>query len=116
MDGVWSLADNVQFASTERKLTGSEDTIACLLESLFELFLDLWTERSNGGNLERTPVAKFSGVLGIDPSTLAFRKLYNYTTNLSALIWVGRLLLLDTCKTVDTGTNSSANWKINMML
>ncbi|THV73867.1 hypothetical protein D6D27_09461, partial [Aureobasidium pullulans] len=95
MDRVWSLAHNVQFTSTERKLTGSEDTIACLLESLFELFLAFWTDRSNDGNLERTPVANFSGVLGIDPSTLAFRKPYNYTTNLSALIWVGRLLLLE---------------------
>lgn len=61
----------------------------------FELFLAFWTDRSNDGNLERTPVANFSGVLGIDPSTLAFRKPYNYTTNLSALIWVGRLLLLE---------------------
>jgi hypothetical protein len=76
-----------------RKLTGSEDTLAYLLESLFELFLTFWTDRSNDGNLERTPVANFSGVLDIDPSTLALRKPYNYTTNLSALIWVGLLLL-----------------------
>jgi hypothetical protein len=95
MDRVWSLADNVQFTSTERKLTGSKDIIACLLESLFELFLTFWTDRLHDGNLKRTPVANFLGVLGIDPSTLAFRKPYNDTTNLSALIWVGRLLLLE---------------------
>ena len=83
---VWSLALETQFTTTERKLLGSEDRITRLLESLFELFLTFWTDRPKDGNLERAPIADFSGVLGIDSSTLAFRKPYNYTTNLSALI------------------------------
>lgn len=86
MNRVWSLVLETHSTTTERKLIGAEDTIARLLESLFELFLTFWTDRPKDGNLERTPIANFSGVLGIDPSTLAFRKPYNYTTNLSALM------------------------------
>lgn len=39
-------------------------------------------------------IMNFSGVLGIYPIELCFYKPYNYTLLISALLWVGRLILL----------------------
>jgi hypothetical protein len=45
--------------------------------------------------MSRSAVMDFSGVLGIHPKELCFCKLYDYTPLLSALIWVGRLIILE---------------------
>jgi hypothetical protein len=45
--------------------------------------------------MERNAIVHFSGVLGIYPTELAFRTAYDYTPYLSALIWVGRLIILE---------------------
>ncbi|EOA83050.1 uncharacterized protein SETTUDRAFT_29353 [Exserohilum turcica Et28A] len=42
----------------------------------------------------------FSGVLGIHPTELCFRKPYDYTPFISALLWVGRLIILDDCVSI----------------
>ena len=65
------------------------------LELLFQLFVALWTDTPTDGNLDNTAIARFSGLLGIHPTEHAFRRAYDYTPFLSALIWVGRLVLLE---------------------
>lgn len=50
-----------------------------LLEHLFQFFVMLWTESVNHDVLERNPVIHFSGVLGIHPHGLVYRRAYDYT-------------------------------------
>jgi hypothetical protein len=40
-------------------------------------------------------IMHFSRVLGIHLTELCFRKPYNYTPFISALLWVGRLVILE---------------------
>jgi hypothetical protein len=41
------------------------------------------------------PLLYFVGVLGIHPSSLAYRTAYQFTPILAGLLWVSRLLLLE---------------------
>ncbi|KAF1354301.1 hypothetical protein EJ07DRAFT_86624, partial [Lizonia empirigonia] len=66
-----------------------------LLEALFQLLVMFWTDVSTDGAAEGKAIVHFSGVLGIHPYELAFRTAYDYTPYLSALIWVGRLIILE---------------------
>lgn len=45
--------------------------------------------------LEGKAIVHFSGVLGIHPYKLAYRTAYDYTPYLSALLWIGRLIILE---------------------
>lgn len=63
-------------------------------ENLFQLLVMFWTDLSHDGNMNRSAIMHFSGVLGIHPTELCFRKPYDYTPFISALLWVGRLIIL----------------------
>lgn len=54
-----------------------------------------WTDLSTDGVMEGKAIIYFSSVLGIHPYELAFRTAYDYTPYLSALIWIGRLVMLE---------------------
>lgn len=54
-----------------------------------------WTDLSTYGAMESKAIAHFSGVLGIHPYELAYRTAYDYTPYLSALLWIGRLIILE---------------------
>jgi hypothetical protein len=54
-----------------------------------------WTDISSDGKMHCNAIVYFSGVLGINPTELCFKKLYDYTLYLLALIWVGRLIILE---------------------
>jgi hypothetical protein len=45
--------------------------------------------------LEGKAIIHFSGVLGIHPYELAYRTAYDYTPYLAALMWMGRLIILE---------------------
>jgi hypothetical protein len=45
--------------------------------------------------MDRCAIVHFSGVLGIHPRELMYRSAYDYTPYLSALIWIGRLVILE---------------------
>ena len=45
--------------------------------------------------MNRSAILHFSGVLGIYPTELCFRKPYDYTLFILALLWVGRLVILE---------------------
>jgi hypothetical protein len=60
-----------------------------------QLSILFWTECPKDANLESTAIAQFSGVLRIHPEEYAFRRAYDYTLLLSALIWIGRALLVE---------------------
>jgi hypothetical protein len=54
-----------------------------------------WTDLSHDGNMSCSAIMNFSSVLGIHPTELCFRKPYDYTPFISALLWVGRLIILE---------------------
>jgi hypothetical protein len=64
-------------------------------EDLFQLLVMFWTDLSHDGHMNRSAIMHFSGVLGIYPTELCFRKSYDYTLFISALLWVGRLIILE---------------------
>ncbi|KAF1836918.1 hypothetical protein BDW02DRAFT_614119 [Decorospora gaudefroyi] len=64
-------------------------------ETVFQLLVMFWTDLSADGVLEGKAIIHFSGVLGIHPYELAYRTAYDYTPYLSALLWVGRLVILE---------------------
>ena len=84
-------------ASVEAADSGTvlPDVFAGISESLFPLLATFWTDLSLDGKMHQNAIVHFSGVLGIHPSELCFRKPYDYTPYLSALIWVGRLIILE---------------------
>ena len=93
IDDVWTkLTDVVAKETTEASPSKIPDEC---LEALFQFFVTLWTESPADGEVEHTAVARFSGVLGIHPTELNFRTAYTYTPLLSAMIWIGRLVLLE---------------------
>ncbi|KAF1976714.1 hypothetical protein BU23DRAFT_454581 [Bimuria novae-zelandiae CBS 107.79] len=59
------------------------------------VLVQFWTNVSTEGRMEEKAIANFSSVLGIHPQELAYRTAYNYTPFLSALLWVGRLIVLE---------------------
>jgi hypothetical protein len=63
--------------------------------NLFQLLVMFWTDLSHDGNMSRSAIMNFSGVLGIYPTELCFRKPYDYTPFILALLWVGRLIVLE---------------------
>jgi hypothetical protein len=88
MEAVWKAIAKLQAERT--------DLIpASLLELVFQLLVLFWTDVATDGVLETKAVVHFSGVLGIHPNELAFRTAYDYTPYLSAMIWVGRLVVLE---------------------
>lgn len=54
-----------------------------------------WTDILLDRRMHRNVMVHFSGVLGIHSKELCFRKPYDYTPYLLALIWVGRLVILE---------------------
>jgi hypothetical protein len=65
------------------------------VKAVTQLIMIFWTETPRDVDLESTPIARFSGILGIHPHEFSFRRAYDYTPLLSALIWVGQLFLLE---------------------
>jgi hypothetical protein len=93
MDFIWAeLGKPLQF---ERGTSDPSGASVSILEALFQLLAMFWTDVSTDGPVEGKAVVHFSGVLGIHPYELAFRTAYDYTPYLSALIWVGRLVILE---------------------
>ncbi|KAF1828630.1 hypothetical protein BDW02DRAFT_484838, partial [Decorospora gaudefroyi] len=64
-------------------------------EAVFQLLVMFWTDLSTDGLLEGKAIVHFSGVLGIHPCELANRTAYDYTPYLAALMWIGRLIILE---------------------
>jgi hypothetical protein len=53
-----------------------------------------WTDLSADGIMNHNVIVQFSGVLGIHQTELCFWKPYDYTPFVSALLLVGRLVIL----------------------
>lgn len=66
-----------------------------LSEALFQLSVMFWTYQSQDGVMDSSTIVHFTAVLGIHRSSLVYRDAYNFTPDLAALIWVGRLLFLE---------------------
>jgi hypothetical protein len=80
------------------------------IEAVMQLSILFWTERPKDTNLESTAVAQFSGVLEIHPVEHAFRRAYDYTPFLSALIWIGRALLVEYALPLEPYQTLSQRW------
>jgi hypothetical protein len=96
-DGFACLPDDFESQDDGRAIERSSEDQTLLLENLFQLMVMFWTDLSMDGTMSRNAIVHYSGVLGIHPYELAFRGAYEYTPYLSALIWVGRFLLLEYC-------------------
>jgi hypothetical protein len=81
------------------------------IEAVIQLYILFWTERPKDANLESTAVAQFSGVLEIHPVEHAFRRAYDYTPLLSALIWIGRALLVEYALPLEPYQTLSQRWR-----
>jgi hypothetical protein len=93
MNFIWAeLGKPLQL---ETNAVDSSATSPSGLEALFQLLAMFWTDVSTNGPVEGKAIVHFSGVLGIHPHELAFRTAYDYTPYLSALIWIGRLVILE---------------------
>lgn len=66
-----------------------------LSETLLQLSVYFWTFRSTSGNMYESAVVHFTTVMGMHRQALSYRTAYTYTPTLSALVWIGRLLLLE---------------------
>jgi hypothetical protein len=66
-----------------------------LVERLFQLSCTFWTDLSTSGNSSHFPLIHFSGILGIQRSSLVYYTAYQYTPLLAGLIYIGRLLMLE---------------------
>ncbi|KFZ25502.1 hypothetical protein V502_00026, partial [Pseudogymnoascus sp. VKM F-4520 (FW-2644)] len=66
-----------------------------LTENMFQLFAMFWTDISKDGRMETFALVHFTGVLGIHPRELAYQTAYGFTPTLSAMAWIGRLILLE---------------------
>ena len=68
---------------------------SCIIEFILRLLVLFWTDTSIDGDLGAKAVIHFSGVLGIHLHKLTLCTAYDYTLYLLALIWVGRLVILE---------------------
>ena len=66
-----------------------------LSEALLQLSMMFWTYQSQDGAMMSSTIVHFAAVLGVHQSSLAYRNAYDYTPDLAALVWVGRLLFLE---------------------
>jgi hypothetical protein len=92
-------------------LTTKESTSSLRIsETVFQLLVMFWTDLSTDGVLESKAIVHFSGVLGIHPYKSAYRTAYDYTPYLSALLWVGRLLILEYALPLRAYTTLDVPW------
>jgi hypothetical protein len=69
-----------------------EPSLDAVRENLLQLLVMFWTDLSHNGNMNRSAIMHFSGVLRIHPTELCFRKPHDYTPFISALLWGGSLV------------------------
>ena len=77
------------------RILNNGNPIDPIAEKLFQLCISFLTQRFQKGTAPHSPLLHFSGVLGIDKANQKFRRPGNYTPMLAALVWVGRLFLLE---------------------
>jgi hypothetical protein len=104
MESVWSGLSAHDF--DDLKLFSSSN----ISEAVCQLLVVFWTDKSTDGVLEGKAIVHFSGVLGIHPYELAYRTAYDYTPYLSALLWVGRLLVLEYALPLRAYTTLDVPW------
>lgn len=93
MQKVWSLLQPLAICDQNHQVPSALPND--IIEATAHLFLTFWTETPKDVDLEKSAIARFSGVLGIHPDEYSFRRAYDYTPFLSALIWVGRVVFLE---------------------
>lgn len=89
IESVWSDLTTKGFSMAEPAFSSR------ISETVFQLLVLFWTDLSTDGILASKAIVHFSGVLGIHPYELAYRTAYDYTPYLSALLWIGRLIILE---------------------
>lgn len=105
---LWdSVAAHVAEAEKGRSLNSMPSEV---YENLFQLLVMFWTDTSLNGRMERMAIVNFSGVLGIHPTELRFRRAYDYTPYVSALLWVGRLIILEYALPLKAYTTLQIPW------
>jgi hypothetical protein len=104
MESVWSGL------TADRSESIRSSTLSRMSEIVFHLLVMFWTDLSTDGVLEGKAIIHFSGVLGIHPYELAYRTAYDYTPYLSALLWIGRLVILEYALPLRAYTTLDVPW------
>jgi hypothetical protein len=102
----------IDFVYTAAAGLNSQDAGAftVLAENLFQLFAMFWTDISKDGKMETCALVHFNGVLGIYPRELAYQTAYGFTPTLSAMAWIGRLLLLEYALPLEAYSHLKISW------
>ncbi|KAL9563907.1 hypothetical protein ACKAV7_011942 [Fusarium commune] len=66
-----------------------------LSEAIFQLSMMFWTYQEPTGDMSASAIIQYTAVLGTQGSSLAFHPTHSSSPRLAALMWVGRLLLLE---------------------
>jgi hypothetical protein len=62
-----------------------------LSEAIFQLSMMFWTYKDPAGDMASSALIHFTNVLGVHRHSLAYKAAYSSTSQLSSLIWIGRL-------------------------
>jgi hypothetical protein len=81
-----------------------------LPEALFQLTMAFWTFLERSGNMKVSALVNFAAIRGIHRQSLAYKSAYNYTPDLSKLIWIGRLLFLEYALPIRTYDTLAYPW------
>lgn len=83
-----------------------------LSEALFQLTMAFWTFLDRSGDMTASVLVHFTAVRGIHRQSLAYKSAYNYTPDLSKLIWIGRLLFLEYALPLKTYKTLAYPWPL----
>jgi hypothetical protein len=84
MDQIWE-----QLATANEEVEQGQPIMTPLgpvYEQVFQLLVMFWTDLSADAIMDHNAIVHFSGVLGIHQTELCFRKPYDYTPFVSALL------------------------------
>jgi len=90
-------SDDESTVSTDRGYEAVQDPslIDPLAEKLFQLCISLLTQRFMQDESRNSPLLHFTAAMGINRKVGKFHRAGRYTPILAALLWIGRLLLLE---------------------
>ena len=110
MDYIWSEILDVGGGLADGDDDARGVQLQHLSETLLQLSICFWTFRSASGDMYESAVVHFTTVMGVHRQALSYRTAYTYTPTLSALVWIGRLLLLEYALPSRAYTTLGARW------
>ena len=95
MDYIWSTLLEPYNSKDNGRDEADDTQLQHLSETVFQLSVCFWVFRSTTGDMYKSAIINFTAIMGIHRQALVYKSAYCYTPVLSALIWIGRVLLLE---------------------